>query len=114
VAGSPGNDHIDPVVVKADLDRLVADGERVRTYAERTRAHRSPLKGIDASLTFQELHQAIDDIRDVVGKYHALLTLDVVAEWEPVAQYDTVKPFTRPWVADPAAVVRAAQRESGN
>ena len=48
---------------------------------------------IDRSLTFRDLHQAIAELRDIVGKYYSLLTQSVVSEWEPVAQYNTISPF---------------------
>ena len=111
VTGSPDADYIDPANARVDLDQVAADAERVRVYAERTRAHRTPDQGIDNSLTFRDLHQAISDIRSIVGKYYALLTLRSVAEWEPVSQYDQIGPFSRAWVTDPAAVARAAEEE---
>jgi hypothetical protein len=110
VADRADADFVDPAVVRPDLERAIADGERVRTFAERTRAHRAPEKGIDRSLTFRELHEAIAHLREVVRKYYALLTLSVVAEWEPVAQYDTIAPFRLAWVTDSAAVAEAADR----
>jgi hypothetical protein len=111
VPGSPHEDYIDPNVVKADLDRVIDDAARVRDYAERTRAHRTPEQGLSGPITFRDLRQALVDIRSVVGKYYALLTLMSVTEWEPVAQYDTIAPFTRAWVTDAAAVERAVDEE---
>ena len=111
VPGSPAADHIDPTQVRADLDQLVADADRLRVYAERTRAHRTPDQGIDESVTFRDLHAAIGDVRRVVGKYYALLTLRSVVEWEPVAQYDTIAPFTKAWVKDGSAVARAIEAD---
>ncbi len=108
VCGSPHADYIDPKVVKADLDRAIAAADRVRVYAEKTRAHRTPEQGLRGPITFRDLHQALVDIRSIVGNYYALLTLMSVTEWEPVAQYDTIAPFTRAWVTDAAAVARAA------
>ena len=84
----------------------------MRVYAERTRAHRSPDQGIDHTLTFRDLHAAIVEVRQVAGKYYALLTLKSVARWEPEAQFDTMEPFMGPWVVDADAVARAA-REGG-
>ncbi len=106
----PDADYIDPDVVKADLDRLVADTERLREYAERTRAHRTPERNVDTSdLTFGALHKAIADVRGVVGKYYALLTLNTIPSWEPVPAYDTIAPFMKPWVVDRKAVSAAAK-----
>jgi len=104
----PDADHVDPAAVKADLAKLGADAESLRRYAERTRAHRTPERGISTSgLTFAALHQAIADIREVVGKYYALLTQAVIAEWEPVPQYDVLAVFMEPWVLDRETAERA-------
>jgi hypothetical protein len=96
--------------VRTDLDTVVADAERLRVFAERTRAHRTPEKGIDTTITFAELHSSMADVRRVVGKYYALLTLKSVANWEPAAQYNTIGPFMRPWVTDPDSVARAQEK----
>ena len=111
VAGSSADDYIDPAAVRADLGRVVADGERLRTFAERTRAHRTPEQGIDTTITFRDLHQAIHDMRGIVEKYYLLLTLRTTLGWEPAAPYDTIEAFERPWVNDRAAVARAAEPE---
>lgn len=113
-SGRPEADYINPAIVKADLTKAVDAGERVRRFAERTRAHRTPERGIDRSLTFQDLHKAIDDIREIVGKYYSLLALSTVINWEPTAQYDQIAPFTKPWVRDTAAVERARDADPGD
>jgi hypothetical protein len=111
VPGDRSADYIGPDQIMADLAKLTADAERVRLFAERTRAHRTPEKGVDRTVTFRDLHRAIRDIRDVVGKYYALITLRSVAQWEPVAQYDTIAPFMKPWVIEAEAVADAADAE---
>ena len=108
--GDPDTDHVDPDVVRSDLDQMVASTELLRQYAERTRAHRTPDRSMDSSsITFNAMHDAIADARRVIGKYYALLTLGSIAQWEPVPQYDTLKPFMRPWVVDRTAVEEAAK-----
>jgi hypothetical protein len=114
VAENPDADHIDPDVIRADLDRVGASAEQLREYAERTRAHRTPERRINtAGMTFKALHDAIGDLRNVVGKYYALLTLRSIAQWEPVPQYDTFEAFTKPWLVDRAAVQQAAKEPGG-
>lgn len=110
VPGSPKDDYINPDIVEADLAQVIKAAEGLRTYAERTRAHRTPEQGVD-SFTYKDLHQAIADIRKVVGKYYAILTLSSVMDWEPVAQYNTLEPFMEPWVTDQAAVDRIADED---
>jgi hypothetical protein len=110
VAGNPDLDFIDPALVRADLEQLVADAGRLRRYAERTRAHRTPERGVDTSgITFQALHEAIADVRRVVAKFYALLTLSSIGRWEAVPQFDTIGPFVQPWVLDRDAVAAAAE-----
>lgn len=113
VPDNPEEDYIDPDVVRADLDQVVADAERLREYAERTRAHRTPERNVDTSdITFRALHKAIADARRVVKKYYALLTLKSIGQWEPVHQYDTLAPFMKPWVVD-RNEVEAEVQEAG-
>jgi len=63
VVGSPADDHIDSAVVQADLDNLVRQGEAVRVYAERTRAHRTKTKNLNNALTFRDLHAAMRTLK---------------------------------------------------
>ena len=110
VTDNPDLDFIDPELVRADLEQVVADAERLRDYAERTRAHRAPERGFDTSdITFQALHKAIANVRRVVAKFYALLTLSSIGRWEAVPQFDTIEPFERPWVLDRDAVAAAAE-----
>lgn len=104
-------DYIDPDVVRSDLDQVVADAERLREYAERTRAHRTPESKVNTSdITFEALHKAISDVRRVIGKYYLLLTLKST-KWEPVPQFDPIAPFTRAWILDPQGVAKAAEED---
>jgi hypothetical protein len=95
--GSPEADHAAPDVIRADLERVSTSAEHLRRYAEQTRAHRSPERRVDtAGMTFEALHEAIADVRDVIEKYYALLTQRSIAQWEPVPQYDTLGAFLGP------------------
>jgi hypothetical protein len=110
VAENPDLDFIDPELVRVDLDQVVADAEGLREYAERTRAHRTLERGFDTSdITFQALHKAIANVRAVVAKFYALLTLSSIGRWEAVPQFDTIEPFERAWVLDRDAVATAAE-----
>jgi hypothetical protein len=113
VRGNADSDHIDPDLIRADLNRMVTSTEQARKYAERTRAHRTPERSIDTDeMTFDAMHKAIADIRGTVKKYYALLTLKAVAQWEPVPQYDTLEAFMKPWVVDRTAVERATEEST--
>lgn len=109
-AGSPIADRVPPDVIRLDLAQLEGAAEQLRAFAERTRAHRTPEQGIDPrGMTFGALHDALTEVRAVVAKYYALLTQGVIAQWEAVPQYDTVRPFLLPWVNDRATVERLAR-----
>ncbi len=105
VEGNPDADYIDPAVVREDLVQVDRDAEELHTYAERTRAHRTPKPKVDTpDITFYALHKAISDVREIVAKYYAMLTLNSIGRWEPLPLYDTIGPFIRPWVENPTAV----------
>jgi hypothetical protein len=107
VTGSPERDHIDPQVIRSDLEGVCAAAEQIRLYAERTRAHRTVVDGIGTPIPFKELHRAIADICRTVEKYYELLTGVSVVQWEPVPQFDTMAVFMKPWVVDRKAVAAA-------
>ncbi len=108
VDGNPSADYIDPELVKADLDQVIADAENLREYAERTRAHRTPQRNVSQTdFTFAELHKTIEDVRKTVSKYHSVITLGIISNWEPSPQFNPIAPFMFPWVEDAASVMAA-------
>lgn len=114
VAETPDADFIDPEVVRADLVQVVEDAEEIRNYAERTRAHRTAARRVETpDITFGALHEAISDVRRIVEKYYAILTLGIIRRWEATPQYDIIAPFMRAWVVDPTAVAAAAEEGGG-
>jgi hypothetical protein len=60
--------------------------------AERSRRTRSSFGAL------AELIGAIDQIGELVKKYASLLQATVLAELEPVIQYDWKAPFRQPWI----------------
>jgi len=104
-------DHIDPKTVQIDLDQVVSGAEKIREYAERTRAHRSPKQTVSASeITFRSLHEAVSGVIKTILKYHALLTLTSTAELEPTPQFDTIAPFMEPWCIDRDVIDQAVRK----
>lgn len=112
IGGSSGSDsdYINPDKVQADLDVLTRAFEKVRQYAERTRAHRRELDP-EVSVTFAEMHSALRELRRVINKYYALLTASSMAQWEPVPQYSVVAPFKFPWIPDDPNVLEMVMKE---
>jgi hypothetical protein len=112
VDGNPSADYIDPELVKADLDQVIADAENLREYAKRTRVHRTPQRNVSQTdITFAELHKTIKDVRNTVLKYHSLITLGVISNWEPTPQFSPIAPFMYPWVKDAASVMAAVDEQ---
>lgn len=94
-------DFIDPSIVQSDLSGMESKVNRLRDYAERTRAHRTPERGINTEdMTFGDLHDAITETRSLIAKYYMMLTLSGPGNWEPIPQYDTLDPFLTPWVLE--------------
>ena len=114
VNNSRDDDGIATAVIEADLASLTADIDALRVYAERTRAHRTPPRGINpAGMTFEVLHTSIRDIRRVIARYNLILGRATIINWEPARQYNTVVPFTFTWVNDVALVEQAIGDEEG-
>lgn len=104
-------DYVPGETIADDLRELQDKVDVVRTYAERTRAHRTRELDPDASVTFADMHAAIDRLRQVINKYSALLTGASTA-WEPVAQFNVVAPFKYPWLPDDRDVIAAVLLEA--
>jgi hypothetical protein len=109
-------DHINPEAVQSDIDSLDRRVARVREYAERTRAHRTPALDSEVSVTYDEMHTAIRQIRNVINRYYTLLTASTMGQWEPVPQFSVLTPFLSPWLDDDFDVQRrlieAVERDS--
>lgn len=94
-------DHIDPNMVRQDLDELKKHGGKLEEFADRRVAHhdrRTP-KTIP---TYSELDTAIDCLKKLTRKYRLLVTADDIGEdlvarfiedyWEEI--------FSQPWIVD--------------
>lgn len=102
VPSNQDDDHIAPASIEEDFNRLATNWEHLRVFAERTRAHRTPA-GNPPTHTIGELHKALGEVRTITKKYYALLTASSIS-WEPVPQFNVMKPFETPWVIDPQRV----------
>ena len=99
-ASDPDRDHIDPRMIDTDLKKLTAQ-EQVLTHIQTTIAHRVPESPGVAVPTYGAFHDAIKAVEKVLGSYYLILTHKSVVNWEPVPQYDVLKPFGFPWIRDP-------------
>lgn len=96
-AGGRDRDRIAVAVVRADLGKLEAAGAVVERYANEAVAHMA-VDQTRTVLTYAELNAAIDQIGDLVKKYASLLKATILAELEPVIQYDWKAPFRQAWI----------------
>lgn len=93
---TPERDHMNPAIVSADRQRLLANTETVRLVVEQTFAHRARSK--PEQVTWGDFHTALDALVEVFTKYYALLTQKTLVSIEPTAQYDAHECLTFPWL----------------
>lgn len=70
--GGPGGEKVDPAIVRADLEQLKAKSRAVTRWADQYAAH-SNVKS-PPTLTFAQLHDAVDHLGEVMNRYRYLLT----------------------------------------
>jgi hypothetical protein len=92
-----GRDHIAVDLVRADIETLNSVGRVVERYVDEAIAHTAD-ETTHQVPTFVDLNGAIDEIGELVKKYASLLTATILAELEPVIQYDWQAPFRQPWI----------------
>jgi hypothetical protein len=102
-AAHPENDHVDPAIVKADLNALEVQLETVAEFAHRTVAHKT--REAPGDLTYAEMDAAFDAIEKFLKKYHILLLGPSLLQAEPTPQFNTHEVFTFPWI-EPRKVER--------
>jgi hypothetical protein len=90
-----GASHIDPTVVRTELDDLCKSTKDVERYGTKRVAHYDD-KGPKNIPTFQELDDALDLIHTLRIKY--LFLLRAVTYNEPVWAYDWKAIFRVPWM----------------
>jgi hypothetical protein len=95
---SGGGDHIDPRIPARDLDDLQAKTKRVRDWVNSYVAHLTASNVPKESPPLQEVHDAVDFVADLFGKYMgmirgAMIPSGVTFEPWPYG-------FRFPWIAD--------------
>ncbi len=70
---SNGGDQLDPSVVEADINRLVAAAEPIKAYVDRRVAHYDRRGLAKAAPEFPELTECLKTLEDIFKKYHLLL-----------------------------------------
>jgi hypothetical protein len=97
-AGSVGT-HLDPAIPAADFDRLRDIAAKVKGYVDQHVAHAdAAVVSAKVTLTLAEVHDAVDVIGDLFGKYYNLLTASFFTDYVPAIQHDWMAAFRVPWM----------------
>ena len=98
--GGEVQEHLDPTVPVADLERLHDKSKVVVGYVDRHLAHHD-LKPLKVLPTYEDLNEAIDEIGKLFNKYTLLLTQSSWGQLEPVIQGHWTEIFEHPWIIVP-------------
>jgi AbiU2 len=91
--------HLDPAIPAADFDALRKAAAKVSGYVDRHVAHAdASAVSAEVTVTFRELHEVIDVIGNLFGKYYNLLTAGVYVRLVPEIQGDWKAVFREPWI----------------
>lgn len=81
--------------VRRDRETLEQDTERVRDYAERLPAHRTPAAAL--SVTWTDLDRSVNAVLRTMRRYRGYLTATDLLQVTPVANFDWLAPFRIRW-----------------
>jgi hypothetical protein len=92
-----GAKHVDPAVVRADLDKLKQLATGCEEYADRLIAHRDrrPLQAVP---TYPELNAALDFSEALLQRYYLLIRGDGLASVAAKFLYPWKRVFEVPWM----------------
>lgn len=96
VRGNRAADYINPTLVKRHREELLRGTQPVKLFVERTMAHRSWERA--ASVTWGQLHRALDRLERIFRRYYTLLTQGSLSSTRPIEQFDEYECFTFPWL----------------
>ncbi len=95
-AGKTGS-HVDPDLVKLDLEKLKAKVQKCEKYADQRVAHFDK-RAIKSIPTFTDLDECIDFLEELMKKYYLLFRAKSLVSILPVYQYDWKAIFREPWL----------------
>ena len=93
-----GGAQIDAGIVAADLEKLDAATEKVKTFVDKHLAHSDDQA--TASLTFQDLSDALGEVSELIRRYYLLVHGSSLLSTVPTKQYDWLRPLLVPWAPD--------------
>ncbi len=94
-AGQVGT-HVDPAIVRVDLDRLRDTCANITRFASKRVAHVDEQEQVLP--TFQDLDKCLDVLEELLKKYLALFRAEAHVRILPVWQYDWKAIFRQPWI----------------
>jgi hypothetical protein len=93
-----GAAHIDPDLVKLDLQNLKQEALRCEAFADKQVAHRDS-KAPKVGPTYNELDKCLELLDELCVKYNLLLRAQGMSTLLPTRQYDWTPVFRTPWIA---------------
>jgi hypothetical protein len=95
----PGGKHIDPQVVRSDVEDLISAGKRVEELADRRIAHHDK-KEVSAPPTYNDVDACINLLDRLYCRYNLALHAAAQATLNPTYQYDWKEIFRHKWIED--------------
>jgi hypothetical protein len=92
-----GKEHIDPNIVKQDLEKLRELGLKCEEFADKRIAHYDQQAPKNLP-TFNELDACIDYLEELLKKYWLLFRAVALLSVLPTWQYDWTEIFQEPWL----------------
>jgi hypothetical protein len=90
-------EHVDPGLVKSDLEDLRARARKCEKYADQRVAHFDK-RAHQNVLTFAEIDGCIDFLEELTKKYYLLFRGNCLLSILPTYQYDWKEIFQEPWI----------------
>jgi hypothetical protein len=94
---APGSPHIDPTLVRADLNRLLDASKRCEDFADKRVAHRDK-RELDELPNFNEVDACIALLDELYVRYFMLFHAKQMDSLLPTLQYDWKEIFRVPWI----------------
>jgi len=95
-AGCRGK-HVDPSIVKKDLEKLQQTAKILEDYADKMIAHLDKRKPAVVP-TFKDVDECIDFLEKLLKKYHLLIKCEALTSILPSYLYDWKAVFYEPWI----------------
>lgn len=89
--------HLDPAIPTVDLETLTKGAANVKRYVDQHVAHADAVQA-QVTLTFEEVHAAIDVIGYLFRKYYNLLTAASYVHLEAAIHHNWKAAFQVPWM----------------